>query len=50
MFAAPAIWLSMQPGFTLVQVWYLSVCTTALQMLLSLWLLRGELRKRLSFG
>lgn len=48
-FAIPAIWLSMQPGFTLVQVWYLSVFTTTLQMLLSLWLLRGEMRKRLVF-
>jgi putative MATE family efflux protein len=48
-FAIPAIWLSKQPGFALVQVWYLSVCTTTLQMLLSLWLLRGELNKRLQF-
>ena len=49
-FALPAIWLSRQPGFTLVQVWYLSVATSAFQALLSVWLLWGELRKRLQFS
>ena len=49
-FALPAIWLSQQPGFTLLQVWYLSVGTTTLQALLSLWLLSGQLRERLRFG
>ena len=48
-FALPAIWLSQQPGFTLVQVWYVSVASSTLQAGLSLWLLRGQLRKRLQF-
>jgi len=48
LFALPAIWLSKQPGFTLLQVWYLSVTTTTLQMLFSLWLLRGQLKSRLA--
>ena len=46
-FALPAIWLSRQPGFQLVHVWYLSVATVALQALVSLWLLRTQLRDRL---
>ncbi len=50
LFALPAIWLSKQTGFTLVQVWYLSVATSTLQALLSLWLLRGQLRRRLLFA
>jgi Na+-driven multidrug efflux pump len=50
MFALPAIWLSRQPGFTVVQVWYLSVASSTLQALLSLWMLRGELKKRLRFS
>jgi len=45
-FAAPAIWLSTREGFALHQVWYLSVVTVALQMLLSLWLLQRELGRR----
>ncbi len=40
LFAAPAIWLSSRPGFTMRQVWYLSTGTVILQMLASLWLLR----------
>ncbi|MGA9827547.1 MAG: MATE family efflux transporter, partial [Rhodanobacteraceae bacterium] len=47
-FVIPALWLSAQPGFTLRQLWLLSVATVTLQVLLSLWLLRGELRRRLS--
>ncbi|HXU30221.1 MAG TPA: MATE family efflux transporter [Thermoanaerobaculia bacterium] len=47
-FALPAIWLSQQPGFHIEQVWYLSVATVALQMILSLLLLRAQLRKRLA--
>ena len=50
LFALPAIWLSQQPDFSLVQVWYLSVGTSTLQAVLSLWLLREELRRRLRFG
>ncbi len=47
-FAMPAIWLSHQTGFTLKQLWTLSVCTTTMQMLLSLWLVRSQLNKRLA--
>jgi putative MATE family efflux protein len=46
-FSLPAIWLSHQPGFTLTQLWYLSVSTTTLQMVLSLWLLRGQMKAKL---
>jgi putative MATE family efflux protein len=46
-FVVPAIWLSTWPGFELKHLWFLSVTTVTLQTLLSLWLLRGELRKRL---
>ena len=47
-FALPALWLSSRPGFRIEQVWYLSVATVALQMILSLWLLRSQLRRRLA--
>jgi putative MATE family efflux protein len=50
LFAAPAVWLSTRSGFGLRQVWYLSVTTVAIQMLLSLWLLRREFSDRLSYG
>jgi putative MATE family efflux protein len=46
-FAVPALWLSTRPGFELKQLWFLSVATVTLQALTSLWLLRGELRRRL---
>jgi putative MATE family efflux protein len=46
-FAAPALWLAQRPGFTLRQVWYLSVVTVALQTVVSLWLLRREFQRRL---
>jgi MATE family, multidrug efflux pump len=46
-YAVPAIWLSTQPGFRIEQVWYLSVATMALQMVISLWLLRNQMRTQL---
>jgi Na+-driven multidrug efflux pump len=46
-FAAPAVWLSRQPGFELVHVWYLSVATTWLQVAVSLLLLRAQFGERL---
>ncbi|HSA57428.1 MAG TPA: MATE family efflux transporter, partial [Gemmatimonadaceae bacterium] len=46
-FALPAVWLSTRPGFALRHVWYLSVATVALQMLVSLLLLRREFGRRL---
>ncbi len=48
LFAAPAVWLSTRAGFTLRQVWYLSVATVAIQLGLSWLLLRREFRVRLS--
>ena len=47
-FALPAIWLSRQPGFRLIDVWHLSVVTVFLQAAMSLWLLRGQFRTRLA--
>jgi hypothetical protein len=45
----PTLWLSTQSGFRVEHIWYLSIATTTLQALLSLWLLRRELGKRLVF-
>src|ERR1700683_4405527 len=46
-FLLPALWLSRQPGFTLTQVWHLSVATVALQALTSIALLRREFGRKL---
>src|SRR4029077_4175327 len=46
-FVLPVVWLSTRPGFTLTQVWRLSVASVTLQMLMSLWLLRREFRRKL---
>jgi len=46
-FAIPAFWVSRQPGFRIVHVWYLSVATVWLQALLSLGLLRWQFGRRL---
>ena len=48
LFVVPAIWLSAQPGFRLVDLWHLSVATVVLQALFSLFLLRREFRTRLT--
>lgn len=47
-FIAPAIWLSQQPHFELVHVWYLSVCSMFLQAIVSYALLRREFRRKLT--
>ena len=47
LFAFPAMWLARRPGFQLFHVWYLSVATGAVQALISLLLLRWQLRERL---
>ncbi len=47
-FALPGIWLAGRPGFTLSQLWTLSVATVGFQAVISLWLLRGELKRRLT--
>jgi putative MATE family efflux protein len=44
-FALPALWLSTRPGFTLHEVWILSVLTTAAQAVLSMLLLRVQFGK-----
>ena len=46
-YALPLIFLSAMPGFRIEHAWYLSIATTTLQTVLSLWLLRLEFRKRL---
>jgi putative MATE family efflux protein len=45
-FIAPALWLSAQPHFELVQLWYVSVASVTLQAIVSLWLVRREFRLR----
>ncbi|HEX3602481.1 MAG TPA: MATE family efflux transporter [Steroidobacteraceae bacterium] len=47
-FVLPVLWLSKQPHFAMIQVWYLSVASVALQAVFSLWLVRRELRLRLA--
>jgi len=44
----PAVWLSSRPGFELADIWHLSVATVAVQAIVSLLLLRTELRQRLA--
>jgi Na+-driven multidrug efflux pump len=46
-FVLPALWLAAQPQFQLVQLWYASVASVALQALFSLWLVRNEFRRRI---
>ena len=45
-FVGPALWVSSRPGFRVEHVWYLSVATVSLQAVISLLLLRGQLRKK----
>jgi putative MATE family efflux protein len=47
-FVLPVLWLSTQPHFEMIQVWYVSVASVASQAVFSLWLVRRELRMRLS--
>ena len=47
-FVVPVLWMSTQPHFEMVQVWYVSVASVASQAVFSLWLVRRELRLRLS--
>lgn len=46
-FAAPAIWLTSQPFFSLHNVWLLGVASVFVQMVFCLLLLRGEFRSKL---
>lgn len=43
----PVLWLARQPGYSLHQVWMLSVASVTLQMIFVLWLLKRELARRL---
>jgi putative MATE family efflux protein len=47
-FVLPVLWMSKQPYFEMIQVWYVSVASVASQAVFSLWLVRRELRLRLS--
>jgi len=47
-FALPAMWIARQPGFRIEQIWYLSIAAQTLQALLSLWLVRSQLRRKLN--
>jgi putative MATE family efflux protein len=47
LFAIPVLWLSTRPDFRIEQVWYLSIASATLQAMVSLWLLRRELDKKL---
>jgi MATE family, multidrug efflux pump len=46
----PTVLMSRMPGFQLVWIWYLSVASIALQMVLSLLLLRREFGRRMPAG
>ena len=46
-FSLPVVWLVHRPGFQLYHVWIVSICSVAIQMVCSLWLLRGQFRQRL---
>ena len=45
-FVVPGLYIASRPGFTLRELWYLSVTTIVLQATLSLVLLSRELRRR----
>lgn len=49
-FCLPAFWLSMQPWVRLEHFWYVSVTSVVLQALMSLFLIRAELQRRLTFA
>ncbi len=48
LFAVPAVFLSRAPGFQLVHLWYLSVATSMAHAVVSFFLLRSELNRKLS--
>lgn len=49
-FVIPALWISTQPSFELHHLWYISVASVGCQALISLYLLRGTLARKLSAG
>jgi putative MATE family efflux protein len=46
-FIVPAMWLTHQPQFRLVELWYVSIASMTVQAIVSLWLVRSELRRRM---
>jgi len=46
-FVVPAVWLSLQPGFRLEQMWHVSVATMFIQAVISYALVRWQFRTRL---
>jgi putative MATE family efflux protein len=46
-FVIPVLWLAAQPHFEMIQVWYVSVASVALQAVFSLWLVRREFRLKM---
>lgn len=46
-YALPAVWLSTQPGYKLEHIWYLSIFAAAVQLAVSLVLLRKQMRLQL---
>jgi Na+-driven multidrug efflux pump len=47
--AVPSLMLSRMPGFQLNWIWYISVGSVVVQLVLSMWLLRREFGRRLTF-
>lgn len=47
-FVVPVLWLARVDGFQIVHVWYLSVATVTLQTALCMWLLRVQMREKLT--
>jgi putative MATE family efflux protein len=47
-YVVTAVWVARQPWFELRHLWYLSVVTVALQMLLVLWFIQREMRTKLA--
>jgi len=48
LFVLPAIWISKQESFELEQIWYLSIVTALVQLIISLWMVKVELNKKLN--
>lgn len=46
-YAVPLVWLTSQPGYQLEQVWYLSIAASAIQAVISVMLLRKQMRLQL---
>jgi putative MATE family efflux protein len=46
-YALPAIWLTTQPGYKIEHIWYLSIAAAVTQMVVSVLLLRRQMRHQL---